>query len=73
MDKSKPLMNKITYKPITEALINGQVVQYDNADAEYDASLHAHFEYLGKGKVYSVNGVKQQFSNQYHFWKTKNN
>lgn len=66
-------MNKMTYKPITEALIDGEIVPYDNADETYDASLHVNFEYLGKGRVYSVNGIIQKSSNnEYHFWKTKN-
>lgn len=66
-------MNRFT-KSHTEALINGNIVQYDNADSTYDPSLHSKFEYLGKGIVYSVNGVIQKNPKVlYHFWKAKNN
>ena len=59
---------------ITEANIGGKIVRYDfcsqKRNKQYDSKL---FKYIGKGFIWSINGVRQSFTEKdvYYFWVKK--
>jgi hypothetical protein len=57
---------------VVTALINGEVVNYDmcseNRHAYSDGGWQEHY-YLGKGKIHTIDGVKQSRFNNHHFFK----
>lgn len=59
---------------VTLALINGQILEYDNAnmtDHRPFALNEPEWQYLGEGVIWSVNGVRQAGKERLHFWKRK--
>ena len=51
-------------------LDDGTVVPYDACDASRDAPYSPDsLEYIGRGVIYTVNGVNQNSTRPMHFWK----
>lgn len=54
------------------ALIDGEELKYDFASDNRDAYPTVNNKvYLGKGIIYKVNGVRQTFTNEEHFWRKR--
>lgn len=50
-------------------LEDGRIVPYDGADSELGRLDPAVFEYIGKGKIYSIGGRLQNYKTTDHFYK----
>ncbi len=70
----KPIMQTAQEVNITECIIDGKIMQYDacgTGDLKKIKDYYSkHFKYIGSGKIYSVNGFKQDLNNdcEYHFF-----
>jgi hypothetical protein len=58
-----------------ECLIDGKKIPYDfcatNMPLEYAKAFYFSCEYLGTGKVYFINGTRNESKNLTHFFKQK--
>ena len=53
-----------------KALINGEIVSYDACSSESEHEYNVKiFKFIGKGFVYSVDGVRQNFEEEWYFYK----
>lgn len=54
----------------TTCIINGKIMDYDlcSEDIKSYNDWKRPIKYLGYGKIYSVNNVKQNFTKNHHFW-----
>ena len=58
-----------TDEKVRIALINDKQVAYDFCSSKKnDYSDIANKNYLGKGIIFSIGGVRQSGNNAYHFW-----
>lgn len=54
------------------AKINGKIVSYDACSEEgADAYSSEHFNYIGSGTIYSIDGVEQTFTQKHYFFTRK--
>lgn len=57
-------------QPITVCeLEDGKRLQYDGASLKRNPAVYKGWQYLGKGKVFSVDGVRQAGIEMLHFFK----
>ena len=55
----------------TTAIIKGKETRFDLCDMKKLGGLDENFEYLGHGKINSVDGKEYISKESYHFWKNK--
>lgn len=53
-------------------LLNGKILEYDFCHPNKNCKEYVkNMIYLGKGKIYSINDIIQNFKEYDHFWKNK--
>lgn len=60
-------------EPIRIALIDGKEVKYFACSSRRNTykkqEKNGHFEYIGKGIIWTIDGVQQSGNRKLHFWK----
>jgi hypothetical protein len=56
----------------TTAIIEGKEVNYDLCDLR-KIEDDEKYNYLGKGKINCINGIKEDIDGEFHFWSFKTN
>lgn len=58
---------------VCTAKINGEEVEYDTCAQSRETHIEQEkkfgWVYLGKGVIWAINGIKQNFEEEHHFWK----